>query len=57
MPRPKQTNNFRVTKEMHTNEIVLVSRTQEDREPFIRDDQEAFFYGARQTFGLRDDPP
>ncbi len=37
------------------DEIKLVPLILEDREPFIRDNQEAFNYGALEEFGLRDD--
>lgn len=37
------------------NEITLVPLTQDDRERFIRDNQEAFKYGALEEFGRRDD--
>ena len=36
-------------------DIKLVPLSDEDREQFIRDNQEAFNYGAREEFGLRDD--
>ena len=36
-------------------EITLVPLISEDREQFIRDNQEAFNYGALEEFGLRDD--
>ena len=36
-------------------EITLVPLTADDREQFIRDNQEAFNYGALEEFGLRDD--
>ena len=36
-------------------EVTLVPLTAEDREQFIRDNQEAFNYGALEEFGLRDD--
>ena len=35
-------------------DIVLVPLTPADREQFIRDNQEAFNYGALEEFGLRD---
>lgn len=35
--------------------IYLVPLTADDREQFIRDNQEAFNYGALEEFGLRDD--
>ena len=35
--------------------VTLVPLTSEDREQFIRDNQEAFNYGALEEFGLRDD--
>ena len=35
-------------------EIKLVPLTNEDREQFIRDNQEAFKYGATEEFGMRD---
>ena len=35
-------------------EIKLVPLTNSDREQFIRDNQEAFKYGATQEFGMRD---
>jgi GNAT superfamily N-acetyltransferase len=37
------------------NEITLISLTDDDREQFILDNQEAFNYGALEEFGLRDD--
>jgi len=36
-------------------EITLAPLTADDREQFIRDNQEAFNYGALEEFGLRDD--
>lgn len=42
-------------KELAINEITLVPLTQDDRERFIRDNQEAFKYGALEEFGRRDD--
>lgn len=36
-------------------EVTLVALQEEDREQFVRDNQEAFKYGATQEFGLRDD--
>lgn len=36
-------------------EIILAPLTEDDREQFIRDNQEAFNYGAMEEFGLRDD--
>ena len=44
-----------MTKEKHTADIRLERLTEEDREQFIRDNQEAFRYGATQEFGVRDD--
>ena len=35
--------------------VTLNSLTPDDREQFIRDNQEAFNYGALEEFGLRDD--
>ena len=35
--------------------IVLVPLAPDDREQFIKDNQEAFNYGALEEFGLRDD--
>ena len=35
--------------------VKLVPLEQDDREQFIRDNQEAFNYGALEEFGLRDD--
>jgi hypothetical protein len=35
--------------------IVLVPLTKDDRQQFIKDNQEAFRYGAMEEFGLRDD--
>lgn len=35
--------------------IILVPLTPDDRESFIRDNQEAFNYGALEEFGRRDD--
>lgn len=37
-----------------TKEVKLVPLTTADREQFITDNQEAFFYGATQEFGMRD---
>ena len=37
------------------NEITLISLTDDDREQFILDNQEAFNYGALEEFGRRDD--
>lgn len=36
-------------------DIALESLKDDDREQFIRDNQEAFKYGATQEFGMRDD--
>ena len=36
-------------------DIKLVPLTEDDREKFILDNQEAFNYGALQEFGRRDD--
>ena len=36
-------------------DITLAPLTPDDREQFIRDNQEAFNYGALEEFGLRDD--
>ena len=36
-------------------EIQLVKLKESDREQFIRDNQEAFNYGALEEFGKRDD--
>ena len=36
-------------------EVSLVPLTSDDREQFIRDNQEAFNYGALEEFGRRDD--
>ena len=36
-------------------EVTLVPLAPDDREQFIRDNQEAFNYGAMEEFGLRDD--
>ena len=35
--------------------VTLCSLKSDDREQFIRDNQEAFNYGALEEFGLRDD--
>ena len=35
--------------------VSLALLTQDDREQFIRDNQEAFNYGALEEFGRRDD--
>ena len=35
--------------------VSLVRLTQNDREQFIKDNQEAFNYGAMEEFGMRDD--
>lgn len=35
--------------------VTLVRLTQRDQEQFIRDNQEAFNYGALEEFGRRDD--
>lgn len=37
------------------NDVTLVPLTHDDRERFIRDNQEAFKYGALEEFGRRDD--
>ena len=37
------------------SDITLVPLTSDDREQFIRDNQEAFNYGALEEFGCRDD--
>ena len=37
------------------HEVTLVPLTEEDREQFITDNQEAFNYGALEEFGRRDD--
>ena len=37
------------------DDIVLLPLTDDDREQFIKDNQEAFRYGATEEFGLRDD--
>ena len=37
------------------SDIILVPLTPEDRDQFIRDNQEAFNYGALEEFGRRDD--
>ena len=36
-------------------DITLIPLTPDDREQFIKDNQEAFNYGALEEFGLRDD--
>ena len=36
-------------------EVTLIPLTPDDREQFIRDNQEAFNYGALEEFGLRDE--
>ena len=36
-------------------EVMLAPLTSADREQFIRDNQEAFNYGALEEFGRRDD--
>ena len=40
---------------MELNDIVLKPLTNDDREQFILDNQEAFNYGALEEFGRRDD--
>ena len=35
--------------------VTLIPLTPDDREQFIKDNQEAFNYGALEEFGLRDD--
>ena len=35
--------------------IALVRLTGDDRERFIKDNQEAFYFGALEEFGRRDD--
>ncbi len=35
--------------------IELITLEQSDREQFIKDNQEAFNYGAMEEFGMRDD--
>ena len=42
-------------RQQHVNDIILTPLTQEDREQFIRDNQDAFNYGALEEFGRRDD--
>ncbi len=37
------------------SDITLIPLTSDDREQFIRDNQEAFNYGALEEFGCRDD--
>ena len=37
------------------NEVYLTALTPDDREQFIRDNQDAFNYGALEEFGRRDD--
>ena len=37
------------------NEVYLTALTPDDREQFIRDNHEAFNYGALEEFGRRDD--
>ena len=37
------------------NDVTLIPLTQDDRERFILDNQEAFNYGALEEFGRRDD--
>ncbi len=37
------------------NNIKLIPLEDRDREQFIKDNQEAFNYGALKEFGLRDD--
>lgn len=36
-------------------DITLVPLSQEDREQFVKDNQEAFNYGALEEFGRRDE--
>ena len=36
-------------------DVLLLPLTEDDREQFIRDNQEAFNYGALEEFGRRDD--
>ena len=36
-------------------EVTLVPLAPDDREQFIKDNQEAFNYGALEEFGLRDE--
>ena len=40
---------------MNQNTITLAPLEPEDREQFIKDNQEAFLYGAVEEFGMRDD--
>ncbi len=35
--------------------IELITLEQSDRERFVKDNQEAFNYGAMEEFGMRDD--
>lgn len=35
--------------------VKLTPLREDDREQFVKDNQEAFFFGATQEFGLRDD--
>ena len=37
------------------NNVILTALTPDDREQFIRDNQDAFNYGALEEFGRRDD--
>lgn len=41
--------------EKKNTEITLVPLTEDDREQFIRDNQDAFNYGALVEFGIRDE--
>ncbi len=40
---------------MKRTDITLTPLAADDREQFIRDNQEAFYFGAMQEFGMRDD--
>ncbi len=39
---------------METNQVILTPLTADDREQFILDNQQAFYFGAMQEFGERD---
>ena len=54
--RPQDSNSLVLRfHQMSVSEISLEPLKEADRDQFIRDNQEAFKYGATEEFGLRDD--
>ena len=51
----EEINIFHFDEAMFMADIILVPLTIADREQFIKDNQEAFNYGALEEFGQRDD--